>query len=446
MCRLLSHICLTICWLALFSSTSYAQEKLDLNDVSWLWPVPKTDGDLSRIIALDDLKSADGQDVWGDSQFQDLLKAIDTGLTEVNGDEVEFQDEIRKKLVWRIAGMRVDPSAPGANDEVRKVFGAKTQIRLIVQPVTQDGSGVVEVHDVAVHLVYSWTKGKDQAGRHKSDDDKFKEILSDLDALKKTCETNGASTTGKPLGVHPGLLANVTGLDSQIKGFLQKHLSSKQLDSMALMGIQTPEPWIFLALSRLPDGRFGKIPIPIPAAEPQMIDFRGGATVRPTPIVNNRSPVTGPIVPTEERRGVATDVLFKRGLDLDAFAKIGTDAAGNDVLDTEVRNRDISDVVANPLSSHFFNTDCVSCHSETRRRMRLGLAQGDFAFKPDGKAPEIAADAHPKDDWNVRNFGWFPPHFFIGGGPTVATATQRTANETAEVLEFIEKNFRSVPQ
>ena len=128
---------------------------------------------------------------------------------------------------------------------------------------------------------------------------------------------------------------------------------------------------------------------------------------------------------------------------MDAFAVAGTDASGADVLDEEVRNRDIADVVANPLKSHFFNTDCSSCHTETRRRMNLGLTQGEFAFKQDGKPPEIVADQLPKHDWNVRNFGWFPPHFFIGGGRTVATATQRTANETAEVIEFIERNFRA---
>ena len=146
----------------------------------------------------------------------------------VEGSEVEFQDAIRKKSVWKIAGMRVDPSAPGANAEVRKIFGAQAQIRLIVQPVTSRDDGSLEVHDVAVHLVYSWTKGRDEKGRHIPDNEKFAEILADLDALKATTESNGASTAGRPLGVHPGLQANVAGLGSQIRGFLKKHLSNKQ--------------------------------------------------------------------------------------------------------------------------------------------------------------------------------------------------------------------------
>ena len=91
---------------ALHVSTSFAQIELGLNDVSWLWPVPKSEAELSRVISLDDLKSADGEDVWADSQFQDLLKAVDTGLTEVDGEEVVLSDNIRKKSVWKIAGMR----------------------------------------------------------------------------------------------------------------------------------------------------------------------------------------------------------------------------------------------------------------------------------------------------------------------------------------------------
>jgi hypothetical protein len=41
----------------------------------------------------------------------------------------------------------------------------------------------------------------------------------------------------------------------------------------------------------------------------------------------------------------------------------------------------------------------------------------------------------PKDDWNVRNFGWFP-----SSSGTQETATRRTTAETAAVLQFIEDN------
>lgn len=433
--------------LAIAPGALSAPPKLDLNDVSWLWPVPRTTTDLASVITMTDLKSESGEDVWSDDQFADLLAAIDDGDTEVGGEEIDFGTELRSKSAWRVASMRVDPSAPGGAAPIRAAFGSSPQIRLIVQPVTVDGRRV-EVHDVAVHLVYDYLTGVDDAGRKQPDNDKFMEIIEDLDRLKQLTESGGAPTSGRPLGFHPGLRAKVPGLHQGVKQFLSKHLSHGRLSAMAVMGLPNGvEPWIFFGTTKLPNGRFGKIPVPIPAAAPQMVDFRGGGEVSPEPVVNNRNPITPqPIIPAEERRGVATAVLFGRRSslpDMNAMAVIGVDAGGNVVRDTIVRNKDIPDVIAHPGSSHFFNTDCVSCHSETTRREALGLSQGNFAFRVHGRTPAIHPEVATNEPWNVHNFGWFPPHPFIGGGRTVGTVTQRTANETAEVVEFIERHFRS---
>ena len=416
---------LMVCFTVHIMNETYAQDKLDLNDVSVLWPAPSLENGLANIIAVADLVSSTGQAVWSDSHFQDLLDAIDSGFTEVEGVQVQFGPEIRNKSAWMVAAMRVDPCAPGCSADLKPPFDSqKTQIRLIVQPVT-DG---IKVHDVAVHLVYSWVD--DENNR---DDLKFRSILSDLDELKNISEDIGAPTAGLPLGVHPALLTNNAEFNLSLKKFLEKHLSADQLDSIALMGIQGGiEPWIFLALTRLDDNSFGTIPLSIPSAKPQMIDFRTGGRVVPKPIVDNR-----PL------GGVATAVLFQQPfVDPSSFAVVGVDSTGGELLDESLRNRDIPDLIANPLHVHFFNTDCVSCHTETRRRLRLDLEPGGFAFKPDGLPPAIASEQLPKDDWNVRNFGWFTPHSFIGGGPTVATVTQRSANESQAVVEFIERNFR----
>jgi hypothetical protein len=45
----------------------------------------------------------------------------------------------------------------------------------------------------------------------------------------------------------------------------------------------------------------------------------------------------------------------------------------------------------------------------------------------------------PAEDWNVRNFGWFPSPFTK---TTRATVTMRTANEAAECVEFINREYR----
>ncbi len=81
-------------------------------------------------------------------------------------------------------------------------------------------------------------------------------------------------------------------------------------------------------------------------------------------------------------------------------------------------------MIADPAKSHFFNTDCISCHTETRRSMEL-LKTKDI--------PGIDSAALPNDSWDVRNFGWSP----AAKGSFQATVTRRTAAETTAVVTFI---------
>ena len=91
----------------------------------------------------------------------------------------------------------------------------------------------------------------------------------------------------------------------------------------------------------------------------------------------------------------------------------------------QISNRqNILDLIADPEKSHFFNTDCISCHTETRLAMDLlkitAVPGADPALLPNGQ-------------WNVRNFGWSPPI----EGPVQGTVTRRAATETAAVVNFI---------
>lgn len=97
--------------------------------------------------------------------------------------------------------------------------------------------------------------------------------------------------------------------------------------------------------------------------------------------------------------------------------------------DDIARVRQTVDLIADPTRSHFFNTDCVSCHTDTRRALDL---LGDVEI------PGVAKNVLPREKWNVRNFGWFPS--FFRKGAVEATATRRTAAETAAVVDFINRN------
>lgn len=418
--------------------------KLGANDVTWLWPVPASLSELSSVIAIESLNADDGTPVWSDKQFADLMTAADGDASSVGKFRIRLPASVKNKKAWRIVAFRADPTAPGGHELIRQNLGEKPQLRLILQPVTTENDQV-NVHDIAVHLVYDFVVRDGEAGKLQPDRNRFRDIVAGLDELKQFAEDAGLSTSGKPLGIHPALKARTAGLDAKVREFLSRHLHATRVSAMALMGLDGPEPWIFIPLSRSPtgDGSFAPIPI-LPA---QMLSFRsGGGVVAPAPKVNNLgvAPTQFPMpVNIQDRRGVSTSAMFDDAEFVpEDFAIIGVDANGEQVRDEAIRNRDIPDVIADPLRSHFFNTDCISCHTETRRRLRFSLAPGAFAFRQDGEPPAIEPEALPKDDWNVRNLGWFPRSDFIGGGQTLPTVTQRTANETAEVVEFIERHYR----
>jgi hypothetical protein len=258
----------------------------------------------------------------------------------------------------------------------------------------------------------------------------FQEVVRDTVALRDRLASGqfgkAKVNTAGPLNVHPGLVgASAVPFREALKGFLEKHLVSARLTSMAVMGLNAPEPWIFIAMQKVPigEGKFVFVPVSGPmldgAQVAQMLSFRGGQQVVPAPVTNNQNPITcrhaafqKPPQPASERKGVATAEF----IDGNASAS---------------RIREIVDIIADPKKSHFFNTDCVSCHTDTAQPLkRLGKK---FTV------PTVAAAVLPKEDWNVRNFGWFTS--FLRGGPAAPTATRRTAAETAEVVEFINREM-----
>ncbi len=323
--------------------------RLDLNDVTWLWPVPENQEELADVISIDLLQTVGGEDVWSDEQFADLLRVADSDASRVGNQQIQLPAEVRQKSVWKIVAFRVDPTAPGGHEIIRNNFGEQPQLRLVLQPVTLNGNELV-VHDIAAHLVYNFLI-QEEGGPAQPDRDRFQQIVTDLDQLKAWGQAHEVFTTGEPLGVHPGLRAKVPELGGKVRHFLATHLRAEDLSAMALMGLNGPEPWIFVAMSKFPPGaaRFGPVPF-LPA---QMLSFREGpGVIAPSPVVNNLNAVPSRIpmpASPQDRRGVATAVLFADAtIELDQLAVIGTDEAGQPVRDSRIRNRDIPDIIADP--------------------------------------------------------------------------------------------------
>jgi hypothetical protein len=431
---------------------------LGSNDVSWLFPAPKRAADFANLIPMRDLTAPDPQNpvqrmqLWPQAAFDQFVSLASGPAGQVAGTahRINLPPEFRTIDVWHIAAVRIDPIAPGLSPDLQAQFGQIPQIRLVVQPVTREPNGTPKVHDITAHVTYDFSAGREapaDAGcgpRPKPDMTAFREVVRDVAALRTRLaqgEFGGGAgrpgvkiaTSKAPLGVHPGLKEPKTAqaVRNEMKAILERHLAGRVPGSMAIMALPSPnpEPWIFFAMALVPaeilPPNGGYIPVRGPTLDgkqiAQALSFaeRREGQVLPPPRPNNLNPITchhaalQEPLPIEGRRGEATASLF---------ASPGTPAA------TVTK---VVGLVADPKRSHFFNTDCISCHSETRRSMALLKTKAVVGVDP---------AVLPKEDWNVRNFGWFPS-FLRRGAPPEATATRRTANETAAVVEFINANM-----
>lgn len=337
----------------------------------------------------------------------------------------ELKPPFAKAETLKIVAFRVDPSAPGTAPILTSVFGSVPQIRLILQPVTINDDGVIQVHDLTVHLVFNYIKSFDPPAaeglppRAVPDDETFQKIVDDLKSLKQFLAEANVDTAGN-LTVHPGFEENVPGFRDRVLSFLKRHLKNERLSAVAFMGLDRPEPWIFFAMTH----RNGEMEMSthrtLGGKPAQMLTFRGGDHVMPKPMTAN----------IDRSRGVSTSVLFSPN----AASKFDDPV----FEDTDLpRLRDISDIIANPETSHFFNTDCVSCHSESARRKELNTGDVDpqFRFQLPPGISGVDSELLPQNKWNVRNLGWFQRR------TVVPTVTMRTANEAAESADFINKKY-----
>jgi hypothetical protein len=429
------------------SAQTPAIPPLSADDVSMLFPAPTQAGDFAKLIAVGDLGTPNAQDptkrdpVWPPEVFQQFVAIAASPAAQVAGTQnrIGLPPEAQSIGAWFIAGIRIDAGAPGLSNDVRAQFGQRPEIRLIIQPVTRKPDGTPQVLDFAGHLIFDFIiekpapapAGCPPPGLAQPDPDAFNSIVADIAALRTELAngqlgTNKVTTAGLPLGIHPGLSDATTAINlrQEIKSFLERHISGQRLNAMALMGLSAgkPAPWIFLAMVNIHPGVIPALPngkvMPLNGPTLDGVQFaqmlQPDTTfprVVPQPSTNNLNPITcqsaalSPTsLPIASRNGVSTSVLM---------AAQPPPALPPDKI------QGILDVINDPAKSHFFNTDCVSCHTETTAAMDLLHAT---------TIPGVDTAVLPNGLWNVRNFGWKGSH---------ATVTRRTAAETAAVVAFI---------
>lgn len=400
-----------------------AKIQFDVNDVSFLWPVPKNVADVKKLISITE-KMSDGEGLWPKADFDKVLAtartvSVQDGAGRDNLIEFGFNNEAKffQAENWKIAAFRVDPCAPSQQPKAREVFGTIPQIRLIVQPVTVNGNSV-EVHDITAHVVFNFVKNPGTLPAI-ADEAAFGKLVEDLVEIKTFLKSNNVDTTKAPLDIHPGFVKNVPGFADKLKALLKKHLRADKLTAVSFMGLAPrPDPWVFFAMRRQATGlelaKFSQIG----GKTAQMLTFQGGPSVMPAPTTKNLT----------SEKGVNTTPLFRFGVNVKGAAFSDSESP---------KLQDIPDIIANPGMSHLFNTDCVSCHTESARRKHFGIGKTDFEFaRPEGIS-EVAPARLPLDQWNVRNFGWGHRQ----KGEPRATIVMRTANEAAESAHFINQNY-----
>lgn len=106
--------------------------------------------------------------------------------------------------------------------------------------------------------------------RHSRDSNLTKAIVRDVASLRDQLAAgkfgNVKVSTAGDMNVHPGLVgASAKPFRDAVKAFLEKHLSPQRLNTMAVMGISPPEPWVFVSMLRVPQA--GLIPVPGPTLD-----------------------------------------------------------------------------------------------------------------------------------------------------------------------------------
>lgn len=412
-----------------------AARPLDVNDISFLFPVPTTKAEVDALISMND-EAADGK-IFPDELLGKLIdeaKTVSVGKPQISfPNEAEF----KKPITWKVAGIRVNPSALGTNVTVTQLFGVIPGIRLIVQPVTMEGNNF-KIHDFAAHVVFNYIVPRTDGKRFPilPDDRAFKAVIEDLRRIKTFSEQGGAPTADQELSIHPGFTKKVPGFTDQLRALLKTHLHRERLAVVSFMGIPSQfEPWMFFKVTVEKDGKLTRESVSgnyvPPPPKSQMLTFQPGAprNVEPEPSLGDTAAQNG--------FGISTSLLFSKDISSHLDDRLFPNTEERSVA--QLKLRDVADRIANPQLHNTATTDCVSCHTETTRRNNItGLvSQPGIAFIQPVGISKVAAAMLPKDRWNLRNFGW---GFAFSENKTFKpTITQRAANEAAESADFINK-------
>ena len=198
----------------------------DINDTSFLWPVPKTKADVDALISLDDL-AADGK-ILPDGVFSNLMNTAKT--VSVGNSQISFPAGISEQShCWKVAGIRDKSLGLWARSDGDSILAAAMcpGIRLIVQPVTMSTGGVVVIHDFTAHLAFNYFTNTNNVMPFSPDKVAFGAIVSDLANIKTFLAQAHVFTTNQRVKRSSGLYAKCFRLHRQTPSFICKTSQEK---------------------------------------------------------------------------------------------------------------------------------------------------------------------------------------------------------------------------
>lgn len=343
---------------------------LDLNDVSWLFPLPVTS---NALLSLD--SSGPRGALLPRALYDGLPAMLPDGDAGVYGD-------------FRVIGARVDPCFPTD----AQGSGCRKQLRLVAQPVTYDLL-LPSTQDATIHLFFDLG------------DADWADVRTTVDELHALA--NGA-TRGKPLDVHPVLKAQ--GLNgayaTKLKSLITRLCGAQTLTRVAFMRlVQADLAWSFGAFD-VRDGALADDTIPrLDALQVQGVQEFGNDAFR-----------NGDLQPAAPGDQLVT-LLSESELRL---------------TDERTLQRAITSAlrIENPHLESPKTIDCGSCHvasralSNAKAERQVDTSGYAEQFTTEGRFDLSRVDTVGNDPRALRAFGYFGAQ---------SALSQRTINESAVI-------------
>jgi hypothetical protein len=350
---------------------------LDLNDVSFLFPLPAP-GHENQLLGVEAL----------------LPRTLFDGLPVI----VEGEEPNALFARLRVVSVRVDPCFPGSTPPAPP--SCVKQVRLVAQPVLNGGpdAGFVETtEDAAIHLFYVL----DDAG--------FDDAHRTLWQLKALA---GSATDGAPLDVHPVMRRE--GLDgayaSAVKQLVVSHCTAQNLVRVAFMSVSNfGRAW-----------RFGGFDV-----------VRGALVATDIPRLNGLTAQNVQEFGTPEFRNGSL-LPSPPGDDLDTLLS----ESALRLADERTLSRALTSAlqIEHPARSSPKTIDCGSCHVASRARhhaeveRQVDTSTHEDAFHAAPRFNLARVDGAGDDPSALRAFG------YLGARSALS---QRTINESAVVADAL---------